>query len=92
MLIRIAFDWEYFKIFSRILPACINKNNDLSFVSSLERKKKNSHSSEEERRENRKSPFRKLLKNSSLSSSKRLFRDSKERARGIETRARVLDL
>lgn len=51
MLIRVAFDWEYFKIFSRILPACINKNNDLSFVSSLERKKKNSHSSEEERRE-----------------------------------------
>lgn len=49
MLIRVAFDWEYFKIFSRILPACINKNNDLSFVPG--KKKKNSHSSEEERRE-----------------------------------------
>lgn len=47
MLIRVVFDWEYFKIFSRILPACINKN--LSFVSG--KKKKNSHSSEEERRE-----------------------------------------
>lgn len=99
MLIRIAFDWEYFKIFFRILPACINKNNDLSFVSSLEKKRKIRIllKRKEEKRwtaspRNRKSPFRKLLKNSSLSSSKRLFRDSKERARGIETRARVLDL